>query len=219
MKSHPPTPLTTAQRDALEARFALRMSARLDEGAHALPHDITERLRVAREQAIKSARQARAAALVTDAVGSGVTVVSTGVSLAGAGNRAPGMHMPVWHETEQARLPAHGRKLDDAPLSWGWRLALGLPIVALLAGLWGIQLYQKQEHVEATTTVDMGLLTDELPPDAYTDPGFEAFLNSDSGPTVRAIEAAPPEADGNLITTETESALTPTETAPAVTAP
>ena len=37
--------LPAAQRDALEARFALRVRTRLDEGAQALPHDIGERLR------------------------------------------------------------------------------------------------------------------------------------------------------------------------------
>jgi hypothetical protein len=47
--------------DALQARVALRLSARLGEQANALPHDISERLRVAREQAVLRARQLRAA--------------------------------------------------------------------------------------------------------------------------------------------------------------
>jgi hypothetical protein len=41
---------------ALETRFALRVAARLSEHADALPHDITERLRSAREQALAKAR-------------------------------------------------------------------------------------------------------------------------------------------------------------------
>lgn len=40
---------------------------RLDEGAQALPHDIGERLRVAREQAIEAARAAREVAWVARA--------------------------------------------------------------------------------------------------------------------------------------------------------
>ena len=59
MKTRSNTPLTDAQREALEARFALRLTARLEDGVQALPHDITERLRVARLQAVDAARAAR----------------------------------------------------------------------------------------------------------------------------------------------------------------
>ena len=59
-------------------------------------------------------------------------------------------------------------KLSARPL---WRLALVLPVLALLAGLWGIQRYQRHEQVEATTAVDMQLLTDDLPPDAFLKDG------------------------------------------------
>ena len=48
--------------DALQARFALRVTAGLSEQSDALPHDIGERLRVAREQAVARARQTRRAA-------------------------------------------------------------------------------------------------------------------------------------------------------------
>ena len=47
--------------DALQARFALRVTAGLSEQSDALPHDIGERLRVAREQAVARARQTRRA--------------------------------------------------------------------------------------------------------------------------------------------------------------
>ena len=55
MKTRSTPPLTPAQRDALEARFALRVVARLDDGTSALPHDITERLRA--ERALRDTEQ------------------------------------------------------------------------------------------------------------------------------------------------------------------
>ncbi len=51
---------STASLDAMQARFALRVTARLTEQSDALPQDISERLRVAREQALLRARAARA---------------------------------------------------------------------------------------------------------------------------------------------------------------
>lgn len=198
MKTRTANPLTPAQREALEARFALRLSARLEEGAQSVPHDITERLRVAREQALRAAREGRVAALAPAAATVPVSVVS--LQPAGATGLAG------WSESQHARAHDHGRQLDDSPTSWGWRLASALPVIALVAGLWGIQQYYKREQVQAATDVDMALLTDDLPPAAYADPGFAEFLRSDTGPTVRDLEAAPPEADGDLSTTDTTPA-------------
>lgn len=45
-------------RDTLEARFALRVAARLTSGSEQLPQDIGERLRFARERALERARLA-----------------------------------------------------------------------------------------------------------------------------------------------------------------
>jgi hypothetical protein len=207
--------LPAVQRDALEARFAQRVRARLDEGAQALPHDIGERLRVAREQAIATARDARAAALVTEAAPVTVTVTQAGMSLAGGPGASTGLPLPThtWHEAEAARAARQAPQKPEPPMGWGWRLALLLPVVALLLGLWGIQRYQRLEHVEATTAVDMQLLTDELPPDAYADPGFEAYLNQDADPDLERLVDAPPEVDGDLSTTETAPTVSDLERA------
>ncbi|HEX5356404.1 MAG TPA: DUF3619 family protein [Aquabacterium sp.] len=206
MKTRPTTPLTPAQREALEARFALRLSARLEEGAQSVPHDISERLRIAREQAIRAGREARAAALAPAVAPAPVVQVSVaGLSTAGAGGAGQNSN---WNESRYARASDHGRRLDDSPPSWGWRLASLLPVIALVAGLWGIHRYYKQEQVQAATDVDMALLTDDLPPAAYSDPGFAEFLKTDTGPTVRPIEEAAPEIGGDLQTTETAPAST-----------
>lgn len=215
MKTRPTNPLTPAQREALEARFALRLSARLDQGAQSIPHDISERLRVAREQAMRAAREARTAvALAPVAVPTPVMVGVrvAGLSGAGVGGASGSVNGSIsgsangWSESRHARDTQHGRRLDDSPTSWGWRLASALPILALLAGLWGIQRYFHHEQVQAATEVDMALLTDDLPPAAYSDPGFTEFLSRDSGPTVRSIDDVPPEADGDLRSTETTPA-------------
>ncbi len=42
---------------AIEGRYALRVAAALSARTEALPHDVTERLRFAREKALESARQ------------------------------------------------------------------------------------------------------------------------------------------------------------------
>lgn len=60
---------------ALEARFGLRVAARLSDRTDALPHDITERLRSAREQALATARPRLAAARPAVAVGTSGTAV------------------------------------------------------------------------------------------------------------------------------------------------
>ena len=71
---------TSADVMALEARFGLRVAARLSDRADDLPHDITERLRSAREQALAKARPrlaaARAAAVAVS--GSGAATLAGG---------------------------------------------------------------------------------------------------------------------------------------------
>lgn len=184
--SQRPTP---GQAEALEARFALRLSARLDDGAQALPHDITERLRVGRMQAVSAAR-------ATAAVRASQTTpqwapASAGMALAGAG--AGGLRPSAWAQRPgHQRDPHHGRQLDDAPTGWGWRLASALPVVALALGLWGISQWYQNLQVQAAADVDMALLSDELPPAAYTDPGFEEFLRTNF--SADAEQAADPDA-------------------------
>lgn len=161
--------LTPAQIEALEARFALRVSARLDEGARSLPHDLSERLRVARLQALAAGRRSLAP-VASGAVRTAPATTSGGV-LAGAGQRG----------TAGGPSPAaaffHGdRGPDDGSGSWGWRLAAALPALALILGLWGIGTWQQRQRAQAAVEVDTALLTDTLPPAAYADPGFEEFL-------------------------------------------
>jgi len=61
--------------------------------------------------------------------------------------------------------------------------------LALVAGLWGISTWYRLEQLEAATEVDMALLTDDLPPSAYADPGFEEYLRSNEGADAAILES------------------------------
>jgi len=128
--------------DALQARFALRVASRLSEQAESLPHDLSERLRVAREHALDRARQLRLSQPVVAAA-----LVTQGSSMA----------------------------LGQPPSGW-LRLASLLPLMVLVLGLFFIQYLHDQAEIHAAAEVDAALLADDLPPEAYGDPGFVIFL-------------------------------------------
>lgn len=59
-----------------------------------------------------------------------------------------------------------------------WRLAGAvLPLLALVAGLVAIDYTQDDYRAKELADVDVELLTDDLPPAAFTDPGFAQFLH------------------------------------------
>ena len=59
----------------------------------------------------------------------------------------------------------------------GWFAAI-LPLIALLAGLITIHVLQNDLRASELAEIDSALLTDDLPPAAYTDPGFLKFLKT-----------------------------------------
>ena len=63
----------------------------------------------------------------------------------------------------------------------GWTpLASMFPIVLLLVGLFTINMVLDDYRANEVAEVDSALLTDDLPPHAYTDPGFLHFLKLQS---------------------------------------
>lgn len=128
------------RREALEARVARLVTARLDESIAPLPHDISERLRFARERALAHARQVRLAAESAQAV----------------------------------HLSGGAAVLGGTP--WWLKLASAAPILLLAGGLLLIQRLNDLQQIEAAAEVDAVLLADDLPPEAYADPGFGEFL-------------------------------------------
>ena len=65
--------------------------------------------------------------------------------------------------------------------SWFNRLASVLPLLVLAAGLVLIYNFQSDRRATELAEVDAALLTDELPPAAYADPGFLQFLKTGGG--------------------------------------
>jgi hypothetical protein len=130
--------------DAVQTRFALRVTARLTERSQDLGADVTERLRFAREQALERARIARGAE----------TAPKQGVTRAGA------------------------LILGWAGSGWWLKAASVLPALALVAGLVLIQRWQDSTQVSVAAEVDAALLSDDLPPNAYSDAGFAEFLKT-----------------------------------------
>ncbi|MEY2892086.1 MAG: hypothetical protein RJA98_1994 [Pseudomonadota bacterium] len=144
---------TDAEVDAVTSRYALRVAARLSEAD--VPHDISERLRVAREQAVLRAAAARRQVTTASATTAApITVhVNGGAAALGGG---PGMG-------QQSR--------------WlGWMSIL--PVLAMLAGLWLIDHHWARSQIEAAADVDSALLADDLPPVAYSDAGFVEYLKA-----------------------------------------
>jgi hypothetical protein len=147
---NPNSALSRPELDALEARFALRLTARLGEHADAVPHDVSERLRFARERAMERAAASRKAA---------VAAPEQAVVRSGSGTLALGGP-------------------GDQGTGWWWRLASALPIVVLVGGLVLIQHRQREEQISVAAEVDAALLADDVPPAAYADPGFVEFLKA-----------------------------------------
>jgi len=135
------------QAEVLQDRYGLKVAARLSEGSDRLSHDLTERLRVARLQAI--AQRKRAPVIQTRLASS---VSSSGGSAA--------------------------LSFGDEGLNLWSRLASALPLIALVVGLVVIDRIQNENRANEVAEVDAALLTDDLPPAAYTDSGFIQYLKS-----------------------------------------
>lgn len=69
----------------------------------------------------------------------------------------------------------------DEEISWWERVAAAIPLLALVIGLVAINIVQNDERANELAEIDAALLTDDLPPAAYTDPGFAQFLKMRTG--------------------------------------
>lgn len=66
---------------------------------------------------------------------------------------------------------------DEGLNVWS-RLASFIPLLALIAGLTFIQHIMDDDGANELAEIDSALLIDDLPPDAYADPGFLQFLKN-----------------------------------------
>lgn len=131
----------TATREPLD-QLGQQLAGLLTQATGELSHDLSERLRVARQQAL--AAQKPAPVLLHHTVQNGSTLALTDPSSEG-----PGL----------------------------WRI-LGsiVPLLALAAGLVTVQWLDREQFVSDLAEIDTALLVDDLPPSAYSDPGFIQFL-------------------------------------------
>jgi Protein of unknown function (DUF3619) len=127
-------------------RFGLRVAARLSIGNTDLPHDISERLRVARQQAVTQRKRTQL-----------VSSTKSATAVYGSGGSAT-------------------MSFDDEGMNIWNRLASFLPLIALVVGLIAISVIQNDLRANELAEVDSALLVDDLPPAAYADAGFAQFL-------------------------------------------
>jgi hypothetical protein len=106
---------------------------------------------------------------------------------------------PAINRLAQARKMALARKKQEAPAkalafkgilagnnglrfqgpqSWLGKLGLALPLFVLVIGLFGIHEYEQQQNINELADIDTAVLVDELPPAAYVDTGFTAYLSN-----------------------------------------
>lgn len=131
--------------DILQDRFALKTVSFLSTGAANLPHDISERLRSARVQAVVKRKIAK-------------------IQTAGSAINMGGSAAMTWG-------------VPDG-LGWWGRIGSVMPLIALVLGLLTIDSVQNDRRAQELAEVDAALLTDDLPPAAFSDPGFVQFLKT-----------------------------------------
>lgn len=81
------------------------------------------------------------------------------------------------HVISNGRAAVLGWGSDDG-LNWWSRIASVMPLIALVIGLLTINSVQNENRAQEVAEVDAALLTDELPPAAFADPGFVQFLKA-----------------------------------------
>lgn len=137
-KSQTHTTALTAEMDL----WGQTLASQLDIASRDLGHDIGERLRVARQTALKSRPMPQ---------------------------RLMRHSLAVQVNGTLSAQPDEGLNL--------WRILVSvLPLLALVTGLLMLQTLHQDMADSDIALLDSALLIDELPPDAYTDPGFVQFL-------------------------------------------
>ena len=130
-------------------RFGLKLASHLSTGADDLEHDFSERLRVARQLAL-------------------------------AKRKLPALTRETARPTvlgNQGSSVVLGGGAGDEP-GWWNRLASFLPLVVLVVGLVAIPSLQNDFRANEVAEIDAALLTDDLPPAAFIDPGFAEFIKA-----------------------------------------
>lgn len=142
-------------------QFGSKIAARLTAGEADLPYVVTERLRASREQAL-AVRKRDALLLVQPLQEASLHTIQIGADGSATMGTTPagmGWGLPQWLRTALTALP----------------------IAAMVAGIAFIGVQQDSSTTTEVAELDTELLTDALPPDAYSDPGFIQYLQSQPG--------------------------------------
>ena len=139
----------TIQQEFTADRIARQITTRLSEGEALLPYEVTERLRASRERAVSERRR----------------------------------EISVLHTQTSTAASAHGHTMtmgtpENEGSGWWRTLVSAIPVFALIAGLVVYNSQSDQSRLSEVTEVDTALLTDDLPPAAYADPGFVQYLKT-----------------------------------------
>lgn len=133
--------------------FGQKIAMHLNAGSADLPHDLSERLRVARQQAVAKRKRVVLATASTVQSSGGAATMTLG-----------GDDSSFW-----------GR--------FGRPFASFLPLLALVVGLIAIADVQGNQYAQDLAELDADMLTDTLPASAYVDPGFAQFLKLNTATT------------------------------------
>jgi hypothetical protein len=88
------------------------------------------------------------------------------------------VEVPLAVRVKQAELAsAGGNGGFFSQYSWLGKLSMAVPALALVIGMVGIYQYEQQERIADLAEIDAAVLSDELPPTAYLDHGFNAYLS------------------------------------------
>lgn len=133
-----------------DPRFLINhVCAALDQRLEQLPADTQARLAAARQVVLASRAQVAQMAPVR-------TPVPAGLASSGDKNLS-GFSLGGW---------------------WRSGLSAGLPLLIALAGIFGVYQLEQQHHFQEMAELDTMMLTDELPPSAYADRGFNVYLSN-----------------------------------------
>jgi hypothetical protein len=125
---------------------------------HSIPHEL-------------EARQERFARRVTARLSEQAASVSPDIS----------ERLRFARESALARARSQRDAAPAAPrrfAPWWIRVASFAPLVMLLLGLGVINELHDRSEIAAAAEIDVALLADDLPPDAYRDAGFVEFLRT-----------------------------------------
>lgn len=142
----------TYAKEKAEIDFAYKIRRAMTESSEQLPQATLDRLAAARATALSRQKQAEPSKAL--ALG-GVLAGGNGLSLGQSLGQSFSQH------------------------AWLKKLWIILPIAALCFGLFGIYEHEQEQQINDLAEIDAALLVDELPPDAYLDNGFNAYVNQE----------------------------------------